>query len=103
MEKLLNEILKSDKEAQKRLAEAEEYRRGRLAELQKKKKEIEKEEIAKAVDALLKKDEKQKNADDRQISSLEKSHRAAEEKMNELYEKNGSEWVSRIVDGVING
>lgn len=103
MENLLNEILKSDKEAKQRLIEAEDYRREKLVALQSEKEKIEKEEIQKAVDALLKKGEKRKSAGEKQISELKKSHKAAEEKMNELYKQNGSKWVDRIVDGVING
>lgn len=103
MENLLNEILKSDKEAKQRLTQAEDYRRERLVALQSEKEEIEKEEIKKAVDALLKKDEKRKSAGEKQIAELKRNHKEAEEKMNELYKQNGSKWVKKIVDGVING
>ena len=103
MENLLNEIIRSDKEAKQRLVEAEEYRREQLMALQSKKDEIEKEEIKKAVDDLLKKGQKRKSAGDKQISALKQSHKDAEERMNELYKKNSAKWVDRIVDGVING
>lgn len=103
MENLLNEIIKSDKDAKQRLTQAEDYRREQLIALQTKKEEIEKEEIRKAVDDLLKKGEKRKSAGDKQIYALKQSHKKAEEEMNELYKKNGSKWVDRIVDGVING
>lgn len=103
MENLLNEIIRSDKEAKKRLTQAEDYRREQLISLQSKKEEIEKEEIKKAVDDLLKKGQKRKSAGDKQISALKQSHKAAEDKMNELYKANGSKWVEKIVDGVING
>lgn len=103
MENLLNEIIKSDREAKQKLYEAEEYRRSQLVNLQSEKDKIEKEEIKKAVDDLLRKGEKRKSAGDKQLSSLKQSHKAAENKMNELYNEKGSEWVRKIVDGVING
>ena len=101
MENLLNEILKSDKEAKQRLTEAEEYRRSQLLSLQSKKDEIEKEEIRKAVDDLLKKGAKRKSAGEQQISALKQSHKKAADEMDALYKKNGAEWVRKIVDGVI--
>ncbi len=103
MENLLNEIIKSDKEAKQRLVDAEEYRREQLMALQAKKDEIEKEEIRKAVDSLLKSGEKSRSARDKQLSAMNQSRKTAEEKMNELYKKNCSKWVDRIVDGVIHG
>lgn len=103
MENLLNEILKSDTAAREKLSQAEEYRREQIVALQSKKDEIEKEELQNAVNALLEKGEKRKSAGDKQISELKENHDAAEKKMTELYEKNCSEWVRKIVDGVING
>lgn len=103
MENLLNEILKSDTAAREKLSQAEEYRREQIVALQSKKDEIEKEELQNAVDELLEKGEKRKSAGDKQLSELKENHDAAEKKMTELYEKNCSEWVRKIVDGVING
>ncbi len=103
MENLLNEIIRSDNDAKQRLTQAEDYRREKIVALQSQKEEIEKEELRRAVEDLLKKDEKRKSAGDKQISQLKKSHKAAEDKMNELYKNNSSKWVKRIVDGVING
>ena len=103
MENLLNEIIKSDKAAEDKLRQAEEYRRSQYMLLQSKKDDIEKEEIKKAVDKILSDDKKAKSAGDQQLAALKSSIKKAEKNMDELYQKNKSQWVKKITDGVING
>lgn len=101
MDNLLNEILKADSEAKKKLEEAQQYRLRQLAELPQKKAEIEKSAKEKAVGEALERGNGYKAEGEKQLQKLKNRNKAAAQAMDELFKQNGAEWVDKIVKDVI--
>ena len=100
MDNTLNEIIKADELARRRLEQAEQYRRQRLAQLPELKEKIKAQEIEKAVEEVSRRKDKNRSAGEKQIDSLKKRNRAAEDKMREHSERHAREWVENIVKNV---
>lgn len=101
MDNLLNEILKADEQAKKKLDEAQQYRLEQLAMLPQKKAEIEKQAKEKAVGEALERGNGYKNDGEKQLQKLKNRNKAAAQAMDELFKNNASKWVDRIVNDVI--
>lgn len=101
MDNLLNEILKADSEAKKKLEEAQQYRLRQLAELPQKKTEIEKAAKEKAVGEALERGNGYKVEGEKQLQKLKNRNKAAAQAMDELFKQNGAKWVDKIVKDVI--
>lgn len=102
MDKLLNQIIKSDALARDKLKQAESYRKEQMASLSQRKEEIVKQENQKAIDAALKKSRKSETAAAKKLQEVERRNKIAQENMEKLYEEKHSQWEDDMVKNIIN-
>lgn len=100
MNEMLKTILDIDKEARKKLEDAEAYRRDTLAGLSSKKAEVVAEETRKVKEAAQKRSARSKSVGERNLSAVKEKNKKVLENMNSLYRKNADRWVDEIIKNV---
>lgn len=100
MNEMLKTILNIDKEARKKLEEAEAYRRDTLAGLSSKKAVVVAEETRKVKEAAQKRNAKSKSVGEKNLSAIKEKNKKILKNMNSLYEKNADRWVEEIIKNV---
>ena len=102
MDKLLNQIIKSDVLAREKLKQAESYRKEQMASLPQRKEEIIKQENQKAIDAALKKSRKSETTAAKKLQEVEGRNEIAQKNMEKLYEEKHTQWEDDMVKNIIN-
>ncbi len=100
MKEMLRVILDMDKQACKRVKQAEAYRDKEIAELGEKKNRITEEENKKALDFALKKSQKQRTEGDAYLEKVNERNRKILDGMELKYKENADKWVNEIVENV---
>ncbi|HAX83045.1 MAG TPA: hypothetical protein DCY15_00640 [Ruminococcaceae bacterium] len=100
MKEMLRVILDMDKQACKRVKQAEAYRGKEIAELGEKKNRITEEENKKALDFALKKSQKQRTEGDAYLEKVNERNRKILDGMELKYKENADKWVNEIVENV---
>lgn len=100
MKEMLRVILDMDKQASRRVKEAEAYRDKEIAELSEKKNRITEEENRLAIDSAQKKSQRQRTEGDAYLRKIEERNRHILDGMDALYGKNAENWVNTIVENV---
>lgn len=98
---MLKTILEMDKQAQKKLEEAEAYRRDTIAGLVSKKAEVVNDETQKARESAQRRSDRRKTEGEKSLADVKARNKKVLENMNRLYESNADKWVDEIVNNVI--
>lgn len=101
MEKLLNQVIKSDIQAREKLKEAENYRKEQMESLPARKEQIIKEETQKAIDNEMKKSLSSSTTATKKLEQTKLRNLAAAENMEKLYSEKHKQWVEVMLEGII--
>lgn len=97
MNSMLKTILDIDRQAQQKVAEAEEYRNNAIAELNNKKNGIIEKEMKKAKDSAQRRSQRMKAGNEKNLSEIREHNAAVLENLEALYSQNADKWVDEIV------
>lgn len=100
MNEMLRTILDMDKEARKKLEEAENYRREAVAGLSAKKAAVVEDETRKAKESAQRRSATRKSEGEKNLAEIKERNRKITDNLNSLYEKNADRWVEEIVNNV---
>lgn len=100
MNEMLKTILDMDKQAQQKVAEAEEYRNSVISGLSSKKNAVMEDETRKAKESALRRSERRKTQSEKYLSDIKERNGKVLEKMEKLYSENAEKWVSEIVENI---
>ena len=100
MNEMLKTILDMDKQAQKKLEEAEAYRRDTIAGLGARKAAIVEDETRRARESAARRSDKRKAQGQKNLDEIKERNRKVLDNMEKLYEKNADAWVESIVANV---
>lgn len=100
MNEMLKTILDIDKEARKKLEEAENYRREAVAGLSAKKAAVVEDETRKAKESAQRRSDTRKSENEKNLTEIKEKNKKITDNLNALYEKNADKWVEEIVNNV---
>ena len=100
MNEMLKTILDMDKAAQKKVEEAEEYRRNAISNLSARKTAIVEDETNKAKESAVRRSDRRKAEGENYLKSVRAHNAEVLRNIERLYEKNADKWVDEIVANV---